>query len=204
MYSDDEAYVPPQSESESEDELDVMAASSPRVPTDRTRLRRGNRKRQTTITTYGKRKRAKALSAGDNEEGARKRAVKMQKLDDKKAVGFFFMHTATGTDVFFNNKATATVNLRKAAIDAARTRWLNRHRELFEPLLPPSSSFSENLQKEMSASRDKGVYVSLRAVEEQPKLVKGGTMKDYQVSRSRDEQTENSLDYIRSSMVLRI
>jgi SWI/SNF-related matrix-associated actin-dependent regulator of chromatin subfamily A member 5 len=78
---------------------------------------------------------------------------------------------------------TLSVNIKRVALEAARRTWLHRHRRLFEPLLPQGSSFVTNSQKELEIL-NKATYVARRAVEEQPKLIEGGTMKDYQVSMS--------------------
>jgi hypothetical protein len=53
-----------------------------------------------------------------------------------------------------------------------------KHRDLFEPLLPPSNKFFENLGA--VADRDHH-YVQFHNLDEQPALIKGGEMKDYQV-----------------------
>jgi len=63
----------------------------------------------------------------------------------------------------------------------ARKIWLYRHRHIFEPLLPPSSVFFDHLKTEMEASKDRTPYVPLHELDEQPKLVRGGDMKDYQL-----------------------
>lgn len=74
------------------------------------------------------------------------------------------------------------INSKKAAIEAARRRWLLKHRDLFTPLLPPNSHYFAALEKETKNSTDKSTYKPLHEIEEQPELVKGGQLKDYQVS----------------------
>ncbi|EIN05640.1 hypothetical protein PUNSTDRAFT_145612 [Punctularia strigosozonata HHB-11173 SS5] len=83
---------------------------------------------------------------------------------------------------------TIVVNARKVSVEAARRRWLYRHRDLFVPLLPASSTFFLNLQKEIeSAASEAPVkggsteYIPFHELDEQPKLVTGGTLKDYQL-----------------------
>ncbi|CAL1715435.1 unnamed protein product [Somion occarium] len=76
---------------------------------------------------------------------------------------------------------TIVINKKRVSIDAARRRWLHRHRHLFMPLLPESSSFFENLEREVGNSTDEGVYVPMHQLDEQPLLIKGGQMKDYQL-----------------------
>jgi SWI/SNF-related matrix-associated actin-dependent regulator of chromatin subfamily A member 5 len=57
------------------------------------------------------------------------------------------------------------------------------HRALIEPLLPPNSSFFDNLEKEIRlwGEKEGPSFVPLHGLDEQPKLVKAGYMKDYQV-----------------------
>lgn len=63
----------------------------------------------------------------------------------------------------------------------ARKRWLHSHQDLFRPLLPPTSLIFDNIAKEVNNFRDKKSYVPLHMLVQQPELVKGGAMKDYQV-----------------------
>lgn len=76
------------------------------------------------------------------------------------------------------------LNTKKVAIDAARRRWLHKHRQLFEPLLPSSNAFFSHLEKDIQNSSDKGLYVPLHEIVEQPKLIAHGHLKDYQVCRA--------------------
>ncbi|EPQ55573.1 hypothetical protein GLOTRDRAFT_121142, partial [Gloeophyllum trabeum ATCC 11539] len=76
---------------------------------------------------------------------------------------------------------TIIVNAKKAAVEAARRRWTARHRRLFETLLPQSSNLLDHIEQEMKESSDKGAYVPLHQLDEQPKLVTGGNLKDYQL-----------------------
>jgi SWI/SNF-related matrix-associated actin-dependent regulator of chromatin subfamily A member 5 len=69
--------------------------------------------------------------------------------------------------------------LKKASAEAARNRWLHRHRHLFVPLLPAKTHFFDNLEKHVNAGTG---HIPLHELDEQPSLVKGGQMKDYQVS----------------------
>ena len=77
---------------------------------------------------------------------------------------------------------TVVINTKKVAVEAARRRWLHKHRDLFEPLLPSSSNFFTHLEKEMKSSTTKGNFHPFHQLDEQPKLVTGGQLKDYQVS----------------------
>lgn len=73
------------------------------------------------------------------------------------------------------------ISTKKAALDAARRRWLHRHRHLFQPLLPRSSVLFDNIAKEINESTDMTPYAPLHQLDEQPKSVENGQMKDYQV-----------------------
>ncbi|GBE87288.1 ISWI chromatin-remodeling complex ATPase ISW2 [Sparassis crispa] len=106
-----------------------------------------------------KRKRTWSVSGLENENVNAK--GKRSKLEDRKVL-------------------TITVNAAKVSAETARRRWLHRYRDLFIPLLP-KSTFFDNLRKEVEASRDKTGHVPLHEITEQPKLVKGGQMKDYQL-----------------------
>jgi SWI/SNF-related matrix-associated actin-dependent regulator of chromatin subfamily A member 5 len=78
---------------------------------------------------------------------------------------------------------TNVTNLKREARDKARKKWLYCHRTLIKPLLPSNSGFFDNLEKEIGMwGEEQGVsFVPLHELDEQPILVKGGYMKDYQV-----------------------
>ncbi|KIJ64208.1 hypothetical protein HYDPIDRAFT_28649 [Hydnomerulius pinastri MD-312] len=86
---------------------------------------------------------------------------KKQKMQDKKA-------------------NTIVVNAKRTELEAARKRWLLRHTDLFQPLLP-STNFFDSLRKEMDGTSGKVSYVPFHTLTEQPKLIVGGEMKDYQL-----------------------
>lgn len=65
-------------------------------------------------------------------------------------------------------------------MDSARRRWLYKHKDLFLPLLP-STTFFDHVGRDLEKSIDKTPYVPLHELDEQPKLVQNGTMKEYQV-----------------------
>lgn len=73
------------------------------------------------------------------------------------------------------------INHKKVTIEAARRRWLHRHRDLFAPLLPPSNTSFDALEQEVSASVDRGAYKPPCEIHDQPKLIKNGVLKDYQL-----------------------
>jgi hypothetical protein len=83
--SSDALYVPSSSESDTDDELDVMAALSPPIQ----RTRRANH--STTIIIPRKGKRTRTISTGNTDE-ARKRAAIRHQMGNKKAVGSIFFH----------------------------------------------------------------------------------------------------------------
>ncbi|KDQ50600.1 hypothetical protein JAAARDRAFT_63080 [Jaapia argillacea MUCL 33604] len=95
---------------------------------------------------------------GNRKEGS---SAKKLKMDEKKA-------------------NTIIVNVKKVSAEAARRRWLCRHRQLFESLLPSGGSYFDRLEKEAKVSSDKGCYVPLHELDEQPETVTG-SMKDYQL-----------------------
>ncbi|KAF8554251.1 hypothetical protein OG21DRAFT_1497134 [Imleria badia] len=86
---------------------------------------------------------------------------KKQKLEDKKAL-------------------TIVINAKRVLIDAAKRRWLFRHRDLFQPLLP-STNFFDVLRKEVTDIGEKVSHVPFHGLTEQPPLIQGGEMKDYQL-----------------------
>jgi SWI/SNF-related matrix-associated actin-dependent regulator of chromatin subfamily A member 5 len=72
------------------------------------------------------------------------------------------------------------INAKRVQVEAAKRRWLFRHRDLFQPLLP-STHYFDMLRKEVSEIGEKVTYVPFHALTEQPALIQGGEMKDYQV-----------------------
>lgn len=68
---------------------------------------------------------------------------------------------------------------RREARDKARRQWLYRYRDSIKPLLPPSSTFFENLANEVSKIHT--LFVPPHQLDVQPKSIQGGTMKEYQV-----------------------
>lgn len=72
------------------------------------------------------------------------------------------------------------INAKRVQLDAAKRRWLFHHRDLFQPLLP-STNFFDVLRKEVKEFGEKVAYVPFQALTEQPTLIQGGEMKDYQV-----------------------
>lgn len=79
------------------------------------------------------------------------------------------------------------VNAKRVSLDSARRRWLHKHRDLFLPLLP-SSIFFDHIAKDLQTSGDETPYIPLHELDEQPKLIKNGTMKGYQVSHTKSER----------------
>lgn len=72
------------------------------------------------------------------------------------------------------------INAKRASVEGAKRRWLFRHRDIFQPLLP-STNFFDVLRKEVAEIGEKVTYVPFHALTEQPVLIQGGEMKDYQV-----------------------
>lgn len=75
------------------------------------------------------------------------------------------------------------INTRRVLLEAARRRWLFRHRDLFQPLLP-STNFFDTLRKEVAEIGEKVTYVPFHPLTEQPASIQGGQMVDYQVCGS--------------------
>ncbi|OCH88895.1 hypothetical protein OBBRIDRAFT_733561 [Obba rivulosa] len=160
------------------DELDIISAISPTLvspslsagstpeATQKAASAAGTRtlrpRRAVIIVTpeKGKRKRAVSLSVVDNTVVSKPR--KRSKVEDKKAL-------------------TIVVNTAKIKLETARKRWLYVHRDLFTPLLPDSSVVFDNIARELGSSNGKLTCLPLHELDEQPKLVTGGVMKDYQL-----------------------
>lgn len=78
------------------------------------------------------------------------------------------------------------INSQKVQSTAAQHRWIYHHKRLFIPLVGPKSHFFSNLEKEINGlAPEKRAIVEFEEIEKQPKLIKGGQMKDFQVSGGR-------------------
>ncbi|PFH46225.1 hypothetical protein AMATHDRAFT_70336 [Amanita thiersii Skay4041] len=111
------------------------------------------------------RKRTLSVSVLQNADETVEAVAKKLKRDEKKA-------------------HTAALNDKRDARDRARKKWLYHHQRLFEPLLPTSSRsmYFDTLRKEverMEPSQRAGV--PLHELDEQPTLIKGAVLKDYQL-----------------------
>ncbi|KAJ3928587.1 MAG: SNF2 family N-terminal domain-containing protein [Lentinula lateritia] len=165
-----------------DDELDIISTSSPPItaltqfsqsisapvipvnqvhfpPQSASATRRSLRLKDSSSTILRntqQKPRKRTISATETSSATHKKA----KLEDKKA-------------------NTAVNNTKKSERDSRRNQWFLRHRDLFEPLLPLSSSFFANLHV---AVPGKLPYVPLHEVE-QPKSINSsmGCMKDYQI-----------------------
>ncbi|KAG6915978.1 hypothetical protein DXG01_009030 [Tephrocybe rancida] len=151
------------------DELDILSSIHPvnfYAPTSSTEsaLRRSLRPRQSLpVTTSTKSTRKRTLSTSALPNTSEKKAAKRSKLDDKK-------------------EQTGAVNKKRDARDEARKRWLYCHRSVLEPMLPPNSTFYDHLQKELEkANNDAISFKPTHFLDTQPKLIKAGQMKDYQL-----------------------
>ncbi|TFK50621.1 hypothetical protein OE88DRAFT_1661143 [Heliocybe sulcata] len=151
----------------SDDELDILNARSPSPKPAAMTSRAGRTLRprlseNNAVETRPKRSLKRTVSDSTIENLDTTSNFKKRKGEEKKAV-------------------TIVVNAKRVAIEAARRRWIARHRHLFEPLLPASSNILDNVERELKDSTDKGAYIPMHQLDEQPKLVTGGTMKDYQL-----------------------
>lgn len=80
---------------------------------------------------------------------------------------------------------TIVINSQKVHATAAQHRWFYHHKHLFAPLVGAKSHFFANLETEIKGlAPEKRSIVKLEEIEQQPKLIKGGQMKDYQVRRT--------------------
>ena len=80
---------------------------------------------------------------------------------------------------------TIVINSQKVQAVAAQHRWFYHYKHLFTPLVGTKSHFFANLETEINGLvPEKRAIVKLEEIEEQPKLIKGGQMKDYQVRRA--------------------
>lgn len=168
-----------------EDELDIMARSSPvaivQSQTTGGRTLRARRSTANIITLSSKVKRERTLSESTIENHEEAPMGKKRKMEDKKAVCWQLLITRLAClSRWF--QITIVINTKRASLDVARRRWLHKHKGLFLPLLPSTSAF-DHVGKDLEKSADKTPYVPLHELDEQPKLVENGTMKDYQVGR---------------------
>jgi SWI/SNF-related matrix-associated actin-dependent regulator of chromatin subfamily A member 5 len=74
------------------------------------------------------------------------------------------------------------INSQKVQAVAAQHRWIHHYKHLFIPLVGRKSNFFTHLDAEMEGlAPEKRAIVDFVDIEKQPKLIKGGQMKDYQV-----------------------
>ncbi|KAH0579578.1 hypothetical protein H2248_002429 [Termitomyces sp. 'cryptogamus'] len=157
------------------DELDLLSATSvvfhastpsvgtPSGGTGRPQQRALRPRQSYAVAAPTQSTRKRILSTSDLRDLSRENALKRTKIDDKKA-------------------QTETMNKKRDARDEARKKWLYCHRNVIEPMLPPNSTFFDNLQKEMERTcRDAISSKPMHCLDIQPKLIKGGEMKDYQL-----------------------
>ncbi|TDL22661.1 hypothetical protein BD410DRAFT_898225 [Rickenella mellea] len=151
----------------SEDEMNLSKYSKPpsspvvkkSAVSDRTLRPRLSVINRATSERKSKRLRTQSLGGSENAQILVERAEKKIKVENKLA-------------------KTVANNSRKIEIDLARRRWLKHHIEILAPLLPHGSPIIENIR---SDEVDEKLYTQMRVLEEQPALVKGGIMKDYQL-----------------------
>jgi len=77
-------------------------------------------------------------------------------------------------------KVGVLASAKKLAVEASRRTFFRRHRSTFEPLLPHNSKFFDKLAAEPVAGQS-SIYQHRRELEDQPSLIQGGQMKDYQL-----------------------
>ncbi|KAG6849128.1 hypothetical protein H0H93_011075 [Arthromyces matolae] len=139
----------------------TTAFASPEPPN----LRRSLRARPSLpLPTSLKNTRKRTFSTSSLQIVASKTVVKRAKLDDKKA-------------------QTEISSKKRDARDEARKKWLYCHRDVVEPMLPANSTFYDNLQKELEHRYHKDTisFKPMHGFDTQPKLIRAGQMKDYQL-----------------------
>ncbi|KAG6816477.1 hypothetical protein H0H87_005764 [Tephrocybe sp. NHM501043] len=158
------------------DELDILNSTSPTkfyasasimgsISSTSTSAgpRRSLRPRQSLPTsTFVPPERKRTFSTSALSKKAGENLAKRMRMEDKKA-------------------QTGNVNKKRDARDEARKRWLYCHRDVVEPMLPPSSILFDNLRKELEGSHKGTISFKPKHIDAQPKLIKAGQMKDYQL-----------------------
>ncbi|KZO91803.1 hypothetical protein CALVIDRAFT_557967 [Calocera viscosa TUFC12733] len=81
-----------------------------------------------------------------------------------------------------NKAKTVDRRGKRADFEDARKRWIWKHRSLFAALLPHRRGIFEDLKQQMPHAHSQEALLAEVEIEEQPKLVKGGEMKDYQLA----------------------
>ncbi|KIJ13016.1 hypothetical protein PAXINDRAFT_163783 [Paxillus involutus ATCC 200175] len=141
------------------DELDVIGASSSTrsttvigdaTPPHQVKQQIISEEISERISATGKRTRTTSFPGDEGVTAVQKK----QKMENKKV-------------------NTIVINAKRVLLDAVRRRWLFRHRDLFQPLLP-STTFFDALHKEMAEAGENVSYVPFHALTEQPKLIEGG------------------------------
>ncbi|KAG5635037.1 hypothetical protein H0H81_012633 [Sphagnurus paluster] len=154
------------------DELDILSPTDPSVfyasktTVDKSKaaLRRSTRPRQSLLQLSPAKPKARKrkISTSGLECAVKNLALKKIKLDEKKV-------------------QTGVLNQKKEARDEARKKWLYCHRSVIEPLLPPTSMFYDQLQREVERNWKGAVFFTpTKFLDQQPKLIRAGQMKDYQ------------------------
>jgi hypothetical protein len=74
------------------------------------------------------------------------------------------------------------INSQKVQAVAAQHRWIHHYKHLFIPLVGTKSHFFVSLEAEMKGlAPEKRTIVAFEEIEKQPKLIRSGQMKEYQV-----------------------
>ncbi len=149
-------------------------------------LRRSSRPKTTLFSSAAKVPRKRSASTNLGADTSVK-ILKKQKLEEKKAVRGLCIRVIIHC-LIEDLKNTVLVHGKRAARDVAMGNWLRAHRDYFEPLLPSVTAIEPFL-----ASGTSGAPVKFHSLQVQPDDIKGGEMKDYQVSgvRFNDIRTLN-------------
>jgi SWI/SNF-related matrix-associated actin-dependent regulator of chromatin subfamily A member 5 len=168
------------------DELDGF---SPTHTVEMTELRRSGRERKPTTAmvdslTHARptTSRKRALSGSDRRNGIHtaESAAKKLRMDEKKAVCYVALHGSNlRPHASFVVQKTLATNDRRNTRDKLRKKWIYYHRDLFKPLLPPSSGLFEGWSRELGSGPS--AIAPFHELHEQPSLIQGAILKDYQM-----------------------
>ncbi|KAF8577385.1 hypothetical protein K439DRAFT_1418275 [Ramaria rubella] len=136
---------------------------------------------RTTSVSNGRTLRPRKVSSASEGKKRSSRAIKREASHET------IRHSAKKIKLEIDTQADITrrtvqwnVLEKKLAIETARRRFFLRHRSIFQPLLPSQSKAFDKLLTG-AHSVGAGAYSPRRELDEQPKLIQAGQMKDYQL-----------------------
>ncbi|KZT57598.1 hypothetical protein CALCODRAFT_555264 [Calocera cornea HHB12733] len=144
--------------------------------------RLGELKREETLSVHRSASDRALRARPENRPSPAPVKRKAEHVDEKTDVKRIKVQEGEPSKRDTNKAKTVARHEKKAGFDDARKRWTWKHRALFAALLPDRSNFLENLRKDMSELHSQEWAIKEEEVVEQPMLVKGGVMKDYQLA----------------------